>query len=66
MSGIQQQQEHHVHKNKKIMFDIVIPMPNEAIYACYYCQGHELGAIMMETRTGMSIQHTHMLLEHFL
>ena len=37
--------------DKKIKSDIVIPMPHEAIYACYFCQGHKLGVIMTKCGT---------------
>ena len=51
--------------NKKTKFDIVIPMPHEAIYACYFQQVHELGMIVTESRTKMSIQCMYEILGHW-
>ena len=49
---------------QKIKFEIVVPTPHGAIYACYFCCGHELGVIGTQTKTKMSFQHAQKLLSH--
>ena len=49
---------------KKIKFDTMISMPHVAIYRCNFHSRQELGAIVTESRTEMSIQHVHALLRH--
>ena len=44
---------------------MVIPMPCGAIYACYFCSRNELGVIMTESGTKMSIQHVDKQLRHW-
>ena len=46
-------------------FDIVIPVVCKAIYACYFCHRHELGAIATESKTKMSIKHANKLVRHW-
>ena len=52
--------------DKKIEFDTMIPTPHWSIYACYFHQRHdELGAIVIESGTKMSIQCMHENFGHY-